>query len=99
MHSYVRFYPLFQQAYANLGAPDRYFNDRVIDVIDHLLRTPDPTQPVAVVRDERGRYRFVDPALEGLSVGQKAIVRLGPQQASAVKAQLQRIRATLLQTR
>ncbi|MCC8537300.1 DUF3014 domain-containing protein [Xanthomonas axonopodis pv. poinsettiicola] len=99
VRSYVRFYPLFQQAYANLGAPDRYFNDRVVDVIDHLLRTPDPAQPVAVVRDERGRYRFADPALEGLSVGQKAIVRLGPEQARAVKAQLQRIRAALLQTR
>ncbi|KGK58099.1 hypothetical protein NC00_09190 [Xanthomonas cannabis pv. phaseoli] len=99
VRSYVRFYPLFQQAYANLGAPDRYFNDRVIDVIDHLLRTPEPRQPIAVVRDERGRYRFVDPALEGLSVGQKAILRLGPSQAQAVKAQLRAIRAALLQGR
>ncbi|AVQ07957.1 TPA: DUF3014 domain-containing protein [Xanthomonas vasicola pv. zeae] len=97
--SYVRFYPLFQQAYADLGAPDRYFNDRMIDVIDHLLRTPDPAQPIGVQRDERGRYRFVTPALESLSVGQKALLRLGPTQATAVKAQLQRIRAALLQGR
>ncbi|MCC4600139.1 DUF3014 domain-containing protein [Xanthomonas melonis] len=99
VRSYVRFYPLFQQAYANLGAPDRYFNDRVVDVIDHLLRTPDPQHPIDVVRDARGRYRFVDPALEGLSVGQKAIVRLGPEQASRVRTQLQHIRKALLQTR
>ncbi|PPU09190.1 DUF3014 domain-containing protein [Xanthomonas arboricola] len=99
VRSYVRFYPLFQQAYADLGAPDRYFNDRVIDVIDHLLRTPEPTQPIKVQRDERGRYRFVDPALESLSVGQKALLRLGPVQAAAVKAQLQRIRTALLQGR
>ncbi|CAD7714712.1 hypothetical protein LMG31884_12620 [Xanthomonas hydrangeae] len=99
VRSYVRFYPLFQQAYADLGAPDRYFNDRVIDVIDHLLRTPDPAQPIKVVRDERGRYRFVDPALEALSVGQKAVLRLGPAQAAAVKVQLQRIRTALLQGR
>ncbi|MBO9746618.1 DUF3014 domain-containing protein [Xanthomonas phaseoli pv. dieffenbachiae] len=97
--SYVRFYPLFQQAYANLGAPDRYFNDRVIDVIDHLLRTPQPAEPIGVRRDERGRYLFVDPSLESLSVGQKALLRLGPTQAAAVKAQLQRIRAALLQGR
>ncbi|MBV6809774.1 DUF3014 domain-containing protein [Xanthomonas campestris pv. pennamericanum] len=97
--SYVRFYPLFQQAYADLGAPDRYFNDRVIDVIDHLLRTPEPTQPIGVQRDDRGRYRFVDPSLESLSVGQKALLRLGPKQAAAVKAQLQRIRTALLQGR
>ncbi|MEG8066544.1 DUF3014 domain-containing protein [Xanthomonas hortorum pv. gardneri] len=99
VRSYVRFYPLFQQAYADLGAPDRYFNDRVIDVIDHLLRTPDPAQPMKVVRDERGRYRFVDPALEAMSVGQKAVLRLGPTQAAAVKVQLQRIRTALLQGR
>ncbi|MCL1501121.1 DUF3014 domain-containing protein [Xanthomonas nasturtii] len=99
VRSYVRFYPLFQQAYANLGAPDRYFNDRVIDVVDHLLRTPEPGQPIAVVRDARGRYLFVDPALESASVGQKALLRLGPSQAAAVKAQLQRIRTALLQGR
>ncbi|APO97280.1 DUF3014 domain-containing protein [Xanthomonas vesicatoria] len=99
VRSYVRFYPLFQQAYANLGAPDRYFNDRVIDVIDHLLRTPEPNQPIAVVRDARGRYLFADPALEAVSVGQKALLRLGPTQSAAVKAQLQTIRAALLQSR
>ncbi|MCE4352137.1 DUF3014 domain-containing protein, partial [Xanthomonas hortorum pv. cynarae] len=99
VHSYKRFYPLFQQAYADLGAPDRYFNDRVIDVIDHLLRTPDPAQPIKVVRDERGRYRFLDPELESLSVGQKALLRLGPTQATAVKEQLQQIRTALLQGR
>jgi len=34
---YRRFYPLFQSAYTNLGYPDGYFNDRVVEVIDHLL--------------------------------------------------------------
>ncbi|WP_138984721.1 DUF3014 domain-containing protein, partial [Xanthomonas oryzae] len=38
-----------------------------------------------------------DPSLESLSVGQKALLRLGPTQAAAVKAQLQRIRTALLQ--
>lgn len=68
-------------------------------MIDHLLRTPEPTQPIAVQRDDRGRYRFVDPSLESLSVGQKALLRLGPTQATAVKTQLQRIRTALLQGR
>ena len=39
---YQRFYPLFQQSYERLGYPDAYFNDRLIDVIDHLLETPAP---------------------------------------------------------
>ena len=97
--TYVRFYPLIQQAYAELGAPDRYFNDRLIAVIDHLLLTPEAAQPIVVVKDERGRYRYANPALESLSVGQKALLRLGPTQAAAVKAQLQRIRAAVLRGR
>ncbi|HBK46041.1 MAG TPA: DUF3014 domain-containing protein, partial [Xanthomonadaceae bacterium] len=40
--AYKRFYPLFQQAYEQLGYPDRYFNDRVVEVIDHLLQAPAP---------------------------------------------------------
>lgn len=27
--AYTRFYPLFQQAYVELGKPDAYFNDRL----------------------------------------------------------------------
>jgi len=38
---YVRFYPLFQQAYRELGYPKGYFNDRLVEVIDHLLVTPE----------------------------------------------------------
>ncbi len=49
------------------------------------------------MRDARGRYLFADPALESASVGQKALLRLGPTQAAAVKVQLQAIRAALLQ--
>ena len=37
---YVSAYPLFQQAYEELGYPRRYFNDRLVAVVDHLLATP-----------------------------------------------------------
>ena len=39
---YAKFYPLFQQAYEELGYPGRYFNDRLVAVIDHLLQAPEP---------------------------------------------------------
>ena len=38
---YVRLYPQLQQAYEELGYPGRYFNDRLVEVIDQLLATPD----------------------------------------------------------
>ncbi|WP_386262898.1 DUF3014 domain-containing protein, partial [Xanthomonas translucens] len=97
--AYRRFYPLFQQAYVELGYPKGYFNDRLVQVIDHLQQTPLPATPPAVIADARtGKYRFVDPALESLSVGQKALLRLGPAQAVAVRKQLQAIRAALVRT-
>ena len=38
---YIHHYPLFQQAYRELGYPSGYFNDRLVEVIDHLLAAPD----------------------------------------------------------
>lgn len=93
--AYVRFYPLLQQAYAELGRPDSYFNDRLVAVIDHLLQTPDAARPLAVERDDHGRYRFVDASLQARSVGQKLLLRMDAGQAQAVKAQLRAIRATI----
>lgn len=93
--AYKRLYPLFQQAYAELGEPTAYFNDRLVQVIDSMLQAPEPTLPLTLVPAPNGRYRFADPALEALPVGQKALVRLGPEQAAQVKQQLRRLRAAL----
>ena len=60
---YFRFYPLFQQSYQNLGYPNGYFNDRLVQVIDMLLATPQPTGPIELVRPNV-MYTFADPTLE-----------------------------------
>ena len=43
---YVRLYPLLQRAYEDLGYPKRYFNDRLVEVIDQLLAMPDVSVPL-----------------------------------------------------
>ena len=91
---YVRFYPLFQQAYAELGYPSRYFNDRVFEVIDHLLATPDVRGPVALVQP-KVMYEYADPALQDLSAGQKMLVRMGPENEAKVKAKLRELKKAL----
>ncbi|QKW55786.1 DUF3014 domain-containing protein [Stenotrophomonas sp. NA06056] len=93
--AYKRFYPLIQQAYVDLGRPDGYFNDRLVAVIDHLLDTPELAQAPLVQRDERGRYRFADASLQSRSIGQKALLRMDPAQARAVKQQLRAIRGAI----
>jgi Protein of unknown function (DUF3014) len=88
---YVRFYPLFQQAYRELGYPDGYFNDRLVAVIDHLIATPDVKPPIALVQPNV-LYQYADPELEALSAGQKAMTRVGPDNAAVLKAKLREIR-------
>jgi hypothetical protein len=91
---YVHFYPLFQEAYRELGYPDGYFNDRLVVVIDHLLATPDVASPLAVTRPNV-MYEYADPALESRSAGQKLLLRSGPENEAAIKAKLREIRAAL----
>jgi hypothetical protein len=88
---YVRFYPLFQQAYRELGYPDGYFNDRLVAVIDHLLAAPSVKTPIALVQPKI-LYQYADPELEALSSGQKAMIRVGPDNAAVLKAKLREIR-------
>jgi hypothetical protein len=105
---YRRFYPLFQRAYQELGYPDAYFNDRLVAVIDQMLATPTPAMPPALRLTEiKGpiapgaadrpwtRYEFTDPALETLPAGSKILLRMGPQHADKLKAQLRALRAEI----
>jgi hypothetical protein len=89
--AYVHFYPLFQQAYRELGYPNGYFNDRLVDVIDNLLAAPSIEGPVTL-RQPKVLYEFADPALEALSSGQKTMIRMGPENEAKVKARLRELR-------
>lgn len=91
---YVHSYPLFQQAYQELGYPKGYFNDRLIAVIDNLLAAPEPAQPSALVLS-KGYYVYTDPAFESLSAGQKLLLRVGPANEARIKAKLRAIRSAL----
>lgn len=84
---YRRYYPLFQEAYVGLGYPNGYFNDRVVEVIDHLLAAPVPDGPVVLVRPHV-LYEYADPDLEALSAGQKMMLRMGPENAGRLKGAL-----------
>lgn len=92
--AYRRYYPLFQEAYVSLGYPDGYFNDRVVEVIDHLLATPEPDRPIALVRPHV-LYEYSDPGLESLSSGQKLMLRMGADNAARVRRALTELRSRI----
>jgi hypothetical protein len=89
---YRQYYPLFQRAYEDLGYPKGYFNDRLVEVIDHLLETPHPSGPVALVRP-KVFWEFADPQLEARSAGQKLMLRIGSTNAAVVAGKLRELRA------
>ena len=94
VQTYVHLYPLFQKAYRDLGYPNGYFNDRLVEVIDNLLAAPDVPAPIALTQP-KVLYEFADPSLESLSAGQKMMIRMGPVNESHAKAKLREIRKAL----
>jgi hypothetical protein len=96
--AYARAYPLFQQAYVELGYPDGHFNTRLVQVIDHLLAAPEPAAPVRLVVPHV-LAEYADPALEAESAGRKVLFRMGNANAARVKAKLRELRRALVQAR
>jgi hypothetical protein len=94
---YFHLYPLFQQAYEDLGYPGRFFNDRLVEVIDHLLAAPEPQGPIELVQP-KVFYQFADSKLEDLSAGQKLMMRMGPANERLLKTRLRDLRAELVQS-
>ena len=91
---YRRFYPLFQKSYERLGYPNAYFNDRVVEIIDHLLETPEAETPTRLVRPHV-LYEFEDSDLESLSSGQKLLIRMGSEHAAYIKRALRGLRSRI----
>jgi hypothetical protein len=98
VEAYIHFYPLFQKAYVDLGYPNGYFNDRLVEVIDDLLATPEVQGPVRLVVPHV-LYEYADPELQSRSAGQKLLIRMGSENAAKVKAKLRAIREQVAKAR
>ena len=99
---YARIYPSLQRAYEELGYPGKYFNDRLVEVLDQLLATPEFDTPIQVrlppidgpLQPERPwvLYEFADPELQSLTAGQKLLLRTGSVNERRIKIRLAEIR-------
>ncbi|RPH94952.1 MAG: DUF3014 domain-containing protein, partial [Lysobacterales bacterium] len=86
--------PLLDEAFRQMGYPEGDFLQRLRAVIEEVLAAPEPRQPIRLVKPE-AYYVYVDPELEALSAGQKALLRMGPANAARVKAWLAAFRDAL----
>lgn len=93
---YERNAPLLEQAWRGLGYTDLAFDDRLVEVIDELLATPEVSEPYQLIKPE-AYYLFADEELENLTAGQKIMLRMGSENASRVKSRLREIRQVILE--
>ena len=94
---YRDLYPLFEEAYAELGNPDT-FDDALGKAIDRLLAVEVPGGDVEV-RRRVSAFGFADPQLEGLGAAEKHLLRLGPDNAREIQAKLLAFKTALALTR
>ena len=79
--------PRFQEAYDELGYPDKKFNTALFAAIGRLLETPVIEGPVRLVRPVV-MYEYEDPRLESLAGAQKQMLRMGPRNTKLIQAKL-----------
>jgi hypothetical protein len=76
--------PLMDEAYRELGYPDRRFRQSLELAVSHLLATPIVDRAPEVI-EYPPFYRYRDPELEGLSAAQKQFLGMGPENVSVVQ--------------
>jgi Protein of unknown function (DUF3014) len=92
--AYRRLKPLIDQAYRELGYPDRRFDVTLAKAIDRLLETPVPGDDVAL-RPGLRSYKFADPELEAATPAQKQFMRIGPENMTKIQKKLRALREAL----
>ncbi len=94
VRTYRRLKPLIDEAYRDLGYPDRSFDDTLARAIRELLNAPVVLGEAELTPGVVG-YEFWDPALEALSPAQKQLLRMGPRNVGRVQGKLRRFAAAL----
>ncbi len=87
---YRRLEPLTDAAYRELGYPDADFDRALLAALRRLLATPSVAADVELEPTVES-YHFADPELEALTTPQKALIRMGPENAARIKRKLREI--------
>ena len=85
--SYQMLLPLFQQAYAEIGFRNVSFDETLRAAINNVLRTTNMEGPYQLVKPSV-KYLYADSSVENLAEVHKQLLRIGPDNTSALKAKL-----------
>jgi len=79
-----------QEAYQELGYPDKDFNITLFQAMDELMKVPVIEEDVTL-EEKLMSYVMVDPELEKMSEAQKHLFRMGPVNIRKIKAKLKEL--------
>jgi hypothetical protein len=91
---YKQLTPTIQEAYKDLGYPDMDFNDTLKKAMMELLKVPVINEKIQLEK-KVVTYTLVDSDLESLSLAQKHLLRMGPDNVRVIQRQLRAMAMTL----
>lgn len=86
--------PLFQEAYAEIGFPNRDFDATLVRAIETVVNARTAEGPFQLVKP-RVMYLYADSQIESYSPVEKQLLRMGPQNAEKLKLALGQYRDRL----
>ena len=84
-----------QEIYSEIGDANTPFTEVFIEALDEILDTPEIPTPVEVYSDSV-MYKYKDERFENLSLPQKQLLRMGPDNMRRVKAKLRELKQALI---
>ncbi len=90
----LRLQPLLDEAYAEIGRPERNFVQALLAALDRLVSVPVPEAPIRL-REVTLRYEYASPELERLDDASKHLLRFGPTNQRSVQNSLAHLATAL----
>jgi len=88
---YQRYSPLMDQAFGELGYPNRNFHDTLIQAFDVLLTAPIMEEDIELVRPSV-LYKFAYPTLENSPAAHKQLIRMGPDNTRRLQEKVEQLK-------
>lgn len=87
--------PLFQESFAEIGYPNRSFDEVLIRAIDNVVGAQTAEGPFQLVKP-KVMYVYADAGIESMTPVEKQLLRMGPQNAEKLKSALAQYRERLV---
>ncbi|NWF55641.1 MAG: DUF3014 domain-containing protein, partial [Syntrophaceae bacterium] len=96
VQAYQKLRPLFQEAYRELGYPQKDFHATLVQAMKRILDTPVVEREVLLKEEGKGlNYVFIDEGLEEMSEVQKHLLRMGPKNTQKIQQKVREIALAL----